>query len=573
KLIDRLLHTCAQTDTQEQDATNGERRLTDFRHLAELLQQKATELDGMSALLNWYEQQLIDNTGTDEQQLRLESEQNLVQIVTIHKSKGLEYPVCFVPFVSLARDNRRRPTPMLYHRTNDAGEQELVWDIEGTDDGWERAKQETLAEDLRLLYVALTRPVYLCYLSIANHSRKLKNGLKSQLHETAIGYLLGIGDSECDFARICHAAQQLAQNVEAISLDKVPDDIDERPLPSSQDIAQILSPKTLTRQYRTPWRVGSYSGLVKNTSHGKAAPGADDEAWSTLNDTAVQTLSMNDEASNELQDDMLNRFNFERGANAGSFMHLVLEKIDFTQAEIDLPLQLPKAMLQYGIAPEWQTVLHTWYLDVLHAPLCAIPHALASQSTEHVRAVNHPELCLAKLSPQHTLVEMEFYLPLSELKDTELNALLQQFGYQSTLKFDDLKGMLKGFIDLTFEYQGQYYIADYKSNHLGDNINAYHQSALQRAITEHRYDLQYILYSLALHRYLSLRLPSYDYDSHIGGCYYLFLRGMSAQYPGYGIYYDKPPKALILALDSLFNDHLFHSKSAGTIDADAGVTV
>ena len=72
--------------------------------------------------------------GTDEQQLRRESEQNLVQIVTIHKSKGLEYPVCFVPFVSLARDNRRRPTPMLYHRTNDAGEQELVWDIEGTDE-------------------------------------------------------------------------------------------------------------------------------------------------------------------------------------------------------------------------------------------------------------------------------------------------------------------------------------------------------------------------------------------------------------------------------------------------------
>ena len=269
---------------------------------------------------------------------------------------------------------------------------------------------------------------------------------------------------------------------------------------------------------------------------------------------------------------MLNRFNFERGANAGSFMHLVLEEIDFTQAEIDLPLQLPKAMLQYGIAPEWQTVLHTWYLDVLHTPLCAIPHALESQVTGHVSAVKpaHPDLCLAKLSPQNTLVEMEFYLPLSELKDTELNALLQQFGYESTLKFDDLKGMLKGFIDLTFEYQGQYYIADYKSNHLGDNINAYHQSALQSAITDHRYDLQYILYSLALHRYLSLRLPSYDYDSHIGGCYYLFLRGMSAQYPGYGIYYDKPPKALILALDSLFNDNLFHSRLARAIDT--GVT-
>ncbi|MCU7995243.1 exodeoxyribonuclease V subunit beta [Shewanella glacialipiscicola] len=580
KLIDRLLHTTS-TDIQEQDATNGERRLTDFRHLAELLQQKATELDGISALLNWYEQQLIDNTGTDEQQLRLESEQNLVQIVTIHKSKGLEYPVCFVPFVSLARDNRRRPTPMLYHRINDAGEQELVWDIEGTDEGWEQAKQETLAEDLRLLYVALTRPVYLCYLYIANHSRQLKNGLKSQLHETAIGYLLNIGDSECDFARICNAAQQLAQGVDAISLDKVPDNIDERPLPSSQDSAQVLCAKTLTRQYNTPWRVGSYSGLVKNTSHGKAAPGADDEALSVLDTVQISTTD------SPPQDGMLNRFNFERGANAGSFMHLVLEEIDFTKAEIDLPLQLPKAMLQYGIAPEWQAVLHTWYLDILHAPLGLMPSAMpptpAFQSNAATSSANdyaidyesnlkpakpeHPDLYLAKLSPQDTLVEMEFYLPLSELKDTELNTLLQQFGYESTLKFDELKGMLKGFIDLTFEYQGQYYIADYKSNHLGDNINAYHQSALQSAITDHRYDLQYILYSLALHRYLSLRLPSYDYDSHIGGCYYLFLRGMSAQYPGYGIYYDKPAKALILALDALFNNNLFHSKLPRKTDA------
>lgn len=371
--------------------------------------------------------------------------------------------------------------------------------------------------------------------------------------------------------------------MEAISIDKVPDDIDERPLPSSQDIAQILSAKTLTRQYSTPWRVGSYSGLVKNTSHGKAAPGADDEALGTLEYMAAQTLSIPDDPSHELQDGMLNRFNFERGANAGSFMHLVLEEIDFTQADRDLPLQLPKAMLKYGIAPEWQTVLHTWYLDVLHAPLGLMPTTMSSttvpttmpstsafENNSKTAKPEHPGLCLAKLSPQDTLVEMEFYLPLSELKDTELNALLQQFGYESTLKFDDLKGMLKGFIDLTFEYQGKYYIADYKSNHLGDNINAYHQNALQSAITEHRYDLQYILYSLALHRYLSLRLPSYDYDSHIGGCYYLFLRGMSAQYPGYGIYYDKPPKALILALDLLFNDNLFHSRLAGAINT--GVT-
>lgn len=555
-MVARLLQTPSFTATADQDseepdeASNGERRLTDFRHLAELLQQKATEIDGISALLNWYEQQLIDNTGTDEQQLRLESEQNLVQIVTIHKSKGLEYPVCFIPFVSLARDNRRRPTPMLYHRTDADGAQELVWDIEGTDEGWEQAKQETLAEDLRLLYVALTRPVYLCYLYIANHSRMLKAGIKSQLHETAIGYLLGITDADCDFARLHNAAQALLNSVEsnaqAISVECVADNIADSKLHTGEMQSHTLNARNVTRQYRTPWRVGSYSGLVKNAPHAKASPGADDEVSAVFGAEPANSLSESSwqDTADVPQLPLLNRFSFERGANAGSFMHLVLELIDFTQAEIDLPRELPKAMLQYGIAPEWQTVLQDWYMEILQAPL-----ALMAQDNQLI----NPELCLAALAPQHTLVEMEFYLPLNRLRDAELNQLLGQFGYDTALHFDELQGMLKGFIDLTFEYQGKFYIADYKSNHLGDTIQAYHYGALKQAISDHRYDLQYILYSLALHRYLAMRLPNYDYDTHIGGCYYLFLRGMSVQYPGFGVYYDKPPKALILALDALFN--------------------
>lgn len=560
KLIERLLATGAPQDKSEPaqtDNIDGERRLTDFRHLAELLQQKSTELDGISALVNWYEQQLIENTGTDEQQLRLESEQNLVQIVTIHKSKGLEYPICFIPFISLARDNRRRPSPMLYHRSNSQGKQELVWDIEGTDDGWEQTKRETLAEDLRLLYVALTRPIYLCYLSIANHSRQLKAGIKSQLHETAIGYLLGISDDNCDFDRLFQAVQSLIEGVDAIDLAIVPENIDANSLPTIEDKIEQLTAKNITRQYITPWRVSSYSGLIKNTNHPKSKPGVDDEVLGPLEQTnTFTTLPLNSTEGVDIdvvdKGLALSRFSFERGANAGSFMHLVLELIDFTRAEIDLAQHLPKAMLQYAIAPEWQTVLQEWYLDLLHAPLAPIQTVAANDQIN--TELNDSTLCLAKLSPKNTLVEMEFYLPLSLLKDTQLNSLLAQYGYQSNLKFDDLEGMLKGFIDLTFEYQGKFYIADYKSNYLGDTFQAYHQGALKQAIIDHRYDLQYILYSLALHRYLRLRLPNYDYDIHIGGCYYLFLRGMSQQQPGNGIYYDKPPKSLILALDCLFKN-------------------
>ncbi|WP_299495298.1 exodeoxyribonuclease V subunit beta [uncultured Shewanella sp.] len=515
KLIERLL-----------DSDNGERRLTDFRHLAELLQQKSTELDGCNALVNWYQQTLIDNTQAEENQLRLESEQNLVQIVTIHKSKGLEYPVCFLPFVSLARSSRK-PSTMLYHKNG-----QLIWDLLQTDEGFDAYKQENLAEDLRLLYVALTRPVYRCYLSIANQSKfTKKEGIKSQLHETAIGYLLGIKDKNCEFVDLKFAANALL--CDAISINDIADTIPCTPFIAACQTEAILSPKPLKRVLSTPWRVGSYSGLIKNIGHEKVIPGADDEGF--------KEIIIIDEDDTEVP----SRFTFERGANAGSFMHLVLELIDFTNAEQDLTLHLPQAMSQYGIDESWFDVLKTWYLDLLIAPL--------SQDSD---------LSLSILPASAKLVEMEFYLPIETLNANKLNALLTEYGYSAQLQFDDLKGMLKGFIDLTFEYQGQFFIADYKSNHLGKHFEHYHHKAMAQAIVDHRYDLQYIIYTLALHRYLTLRLANYDFDQHMGGSYYLFLRGMSKAHSLSGVFYDKPPKALIMALDQLFEGHTNSVNSA-----------
>ncbi|GGI91088.1 UvrD-helicase domain-containing protein [Shewanella gelidii] len=552
-----------------QSTGSGERRLTDFRHLSELLQNKATELDGINALLNWFEQSLLKPSPLDEQQLRLESEQNLVQVVTIHKSKGLEYPICFVPFISLARDSRRKPTPMLYHETIDEQET-LVWDVAQSNDGWAKAKQEILAEDLRLLYVALTRPVYRCYLYIANHSKKLKAGISSQLCETAIGYLLGIQDKQCDYAELNLMAQKLASQATSVAQIE-PSNFHVVAFESLQqeESKEACQPQTLQRQHNTPWRVGSYSGLVKNLGHEKVKPGADDESYAVSENHSPNSVVAStpqpeiashtggspkqDHENAGLDDeDNLNRFNFERGANAGSFMHLVLELIDFQEAETDLSRHLPDAMLKYGVDQSWLEVLHAWYIDILATPLA---QHLASQPKISLDKSNQKQaipLSLAALSESNKFVEMEFYLPVKALHAERLNQLLAQFGYSHDLDFSSLQGMLKGFIDLSFYHQGQYFIADYKSNHLGDSFASYQQHDLHLAIRSHRYDLQYILYTLAMHRFLRQRLPNYDYQKHIGGCYYLFLRGMSASAPQNGIYFDKPPQALILALDELF---------------------
>jgi len=151
--------------------------------------------------------------------------------------------------------------------------------------------------------------------------------------------------------------------------------------------------------------------------------------------------------------------------------------------------------------------------------------------------------------------ELEFWFESRNVSTRAMDKLVTQY----TLNGADrpqvdggrFNGMLKGFIDLVFEHNGQYYVLDYKSNYLGDNDSAYTDQAMGEAILERRYDLQYVLYLLALHRLLKARLPDYDYDQHIGGAVYLFLRGIHA--PGAGAFTDKPPRALIEQLDAMFD--------------------
>ena len=167
------------------------------------------------------------------------------------------------------------------------------------------------------------------------------------------------------------------------------------------------------------------------------------------------------------------------------------------------------------------------------------------------------------LGRQQRFVEMEFHYPLAGLTAEGLDGVIKQLaGFRSDqpqLNFNPVNGMMKGFIDLIFEHQGRFFVLDYKSNHLGNSLDDYQYGALQEAIGEHRYDLQYLVYTVALHRYLKLRLPEYDYETHFGGVYYLFLRGMELQHGAdRGVYYDRPEGALIDRLDRLFAGERSH---------------
>ncbi|GEB72922.1 exodeoxyribonuclease V beta subunit [Pseudoalteromonas carrageenovora] len=502
---------------------NVERWLTDFRHLGEILQQKQIELEGTLRLLRWFAQKVSQQDG-ETVQVRLESDANLVKIVTMHASKGLEYPLVFMPFASGYRETKEA----LYH---DKGK--LVYDLSKNEDALQKAEQERLAEDLRLLYVALTRAVHFCSLGVYNIGQGQSSRLAIQ--SSALGHVLFSGlklsssqvwrthlSEFCDTNKAMSYQQFTSQTL-----------LEQGTLrfAQSENSSQALSINSVTATIERDWRATSFSALSfkKHTDH--IEPGRSDEDHEK-DEFAAQ------------EDELPSPYSFPKGAKPGSCLHEIFEQIDFTSPlehptnkEQNLDEVVKRALEKYHISESWQYVTEQWILDSLQCPL---------------NANSSNDLSLSKLAPSDCLVEMEFNLPLSSLSAPKLNEILiKHFGFtQSKLEFANVKGLLKGFIDLIFCYQGKYYILDYKSNYLGNTPADYKSDLLEQAMSSHQYHLQYLIYTVALHRLLKQRISDYSIETHLGGVYYTFLRGMPA---GQGVYFKKLTQEQVTILDGLFS--------------------
>lgn len=490
----------------------GERRLTDILHISELLQEAASQLESEHALVRWLTQHIAEpDSNAASQQMRLESDKHLVQIVTIHKSKGLEYPLVWLPFIA----RFRKQDQAFYH---DRETFAAVLDLGQDEASLELAEAERLAEDLRLLYVALTRAVWHCSLGVAPLSSR-KSG-NSDFHLSALGRLLQAGEAmdaaglAARLADFCHGDIALQR----------PGELDLTPWQAPAASIPPLSARELQRRIADDWRVTSYSGLQQHGFSG----GQD----------LLPRLDVDAAGVGEVvEDPQLTPHQFPRGAAPGTFLHSLFEELDFTQPVPD-GWMAEKLQLS-GFDAQWAPVLTDWLGGVLKTRLPG------------------PDIALNQLAARDKQVEMAFYLPIAQLLTAErLDALIRQYDPLSAdtppLDFRQVRGMLKGFIDLVFRHEGRYYLLDYKSNWLGEDREAYTRPAMEQAMRAHRYDLQYQLYSLALHRYLRHRLADYDYDRHFGGVIYLFLRGMDGQEGGQGIFTTRPVRPLIDGLDQLF---------------------
>ncbi|MFY1666763.1 exodeoxyribonuclease V subunit beta [Pseudomonas sp. Pseu.R1] len=535
-MLRRLLHDFKLPQTLIQ-RSDGERILTNLLHLSELMQQAAAELDGEQALIRHLGEHLaLSGQAGEEQILRLESDEQLVKVVTIHKSKGLEYPLVFLPFICSTKLVDGSRLPLHFH---DAQGQAQI-SLNPTAELIEQADDERLAEDLRLLYVALTRAQHACWLGVADLKRGNTKG--SILHRSALGYLLGGGEALAESTALVQWLQSLANDQATLHVEPVPAPTEDVFVAPRSEVA-LSKPRMPRRSARENWWIASYSALRIGdtiTDSGDQSPDSP-QAQKLFDDERLDP-----DAPRETLVSGGDIHRFPRGPNPGTFLHGLLEwagEKGFSAVANDSAV-LKKVVGQRCGRRHWTGWIETltdWLAHLLNMPLNLGPDV--------------QPVALRQLDqPNQYRVEMEFWFACSAVDVAQMDALVRRYTHngapRAAAETVSLNGMFKGFIDLTFEHEGRYYVADYKSNWLGADDEAYTLAAMDSAILENRYDLQYVLYLLALHRQLKARLADYDYDRHMGGAVYLFVRGSRAA--SQGAWFTRPPRELIESLDRLF---------------------
>lgn len=544
---------------------NGERQLTDLRHIAQLLDQVSlTESLGLTALTRWLTDRVRDPaSGTvADRSRRLDRDAAAVQIATVHASKGLEFPIVYLPF---AWDNAKNPYPatLLYHDDNDM----RVLDVGGPDaSGYAerklRSETEEAGEELRLLYVALTRAM--CQV-VAWWAPAITTAA-SPLHRMILGRPDG-GDTVPPRASV--PADAVAPDLlsawaggaaQAISVTAVAgaDDVAIQRV-RTEPVTGELAAARFDRRLDQHWRRTSYSALTAS-AHGPATPESEIEP----EDERGRGDEPSTPAVAEVEEvfagapSLMNSLPY--GAEFGTLVHGVFELIDTDAPDLAAEVAARcRAAVGELMAEADPDVLSTALLAVLRTPL-----GFGS---------------LAEISSRDRLNELEFELPLAggdtpsaesatlrriaDLLRAHLpgdDALFVYADHLAALDDLPLRGYLTGSIDAVLRVNDgadtRFVIVDYKTNRLGTGdltVDHYSRDRMAAEMLRSHYPLQALLYAVALHRYLRWRLPGYDPGRHLGGARYLFVRGMiGPETPtGHGVFDWNPPAALIAALSDL----------------------
>lgn len=483
----------------------GERNITNIFHLVELLQKAALQEHlNMTKTLQLLESHTQKPPAGDDEILRLETDEEALQIVTLHSSKGLQYKYVYCP--DLWAFKGLKETKLLVSQENG----QTILDLGSTkfEGRKKRIEHELQAEDMRLIYVALTRAEERLYI-VYGESLKEYSG-------SPLGKLLGKELPQ----KTGFVQQQLELEPQAL------------PYQANQQTVSFAARAFERQNIQTRRRVFSFSGLVKNRPH----------------ETPHDKSQEDHELEQKISELKISTSELPKGAEFGNLVHALLEKSRFDQLADGVDESLRQMLSdQYGVrwAPErLKREAQLASFDSMMRNIVKTPLDL-----------DRPEFTLGKINQTRILKEMGFFYAISPTATPKLNQLIAQTDIPfSPLASDAIDGYLNGFIDLIVEFEGKFYIMDYKTNYLGNDPENYSMEIMHQEMSHHSYGLQFTLYTLAVHQYLKTRLPEYDYETHFGGIKYLFVRGMNGHSAEHGIYSYRPKLELILALESLIRD-------------------
>ncbi|HKY91610.1 MAG TPA: UvrD-helicase domain-containing protein, partial [Nevskiaceae bacterium] len=519
---------------------DGERRLTNLYHVCELLHLEAPHLAGMDAVVAYLATRRLDPSAatTEDVQLRLESDAHLVQIVTVHKSKGLEYPVTFVPFLWDASSRAGEGDVALYHAPDPPFRLRLDAGSDGYDAALAVAREEELAERLRVAYVALTRAKNRCYVF---------TGALSGIGHSALGWLVHGVDGAQKEPDVPVASQLRADLDGLIAKSQGTIALHETGAGGAPPLALVGARVAFTA--RTPARamadgltLTSFSALHASLGRQEIEPTPDHDESDGVD--AAEAVTQPGPVGGE-------RFSFPRGTDAGSCLHAILERIDFA-ADDWLPV-IREQLSRSGYQSSSPAQVQEWLREVLRVPLPA--------------PAGGAPFALGAVAKDAQFRELPFQLAFDGFSPRKIVAIAKAYGVAvPELPSRELRGYLNGYIDLVFRHDGRWYVADHKSNWLGATGDGYDRDGIAAAMSGGHYHLQYLIYVTAVHRWLRGAVQGYDYDREFGGVLYLFLRGMHPDWRDaagapHGVFASRPPRALIEALDEAFGC----TKSTGVV--------
>ncbi|XRX42991.1 MAG: exodeoxyribonuclease V subunit beta [Buchnera aphidicola (Tetraneura sorini)] len=507
-------------DNNELDPKNANEKktqITNLLHIGELLQKKSTVLKDKNLLISWLEEKIFFNNKNVKKKEIIKNiyDDNYIKIINIHASKGLEFPIVLIPFST--NYNSIPKYSFLELKKEEKNEKYIKKTFSMKN--FSLFKSERLSEDLRLLYVALTRSILYSVLGIEIQQQKNKTSeLNSEMHNTSIGYLIQKGKKL--------TSEEFLQEIKKIKK-YIKITLEEKKIETKQKNALIFFKKNETKinLKKKYFSVTSYTKIKKENEKKKQKKLQIKSCFFSKSIPKKNKINLNQDS-------------FPRGLKSGLLIHEILKEINFSKQITEKYIE--EKLIAYNIEKKYTKILLNWITNIISTDL------------------NEESLFLSNLKKNEYLKELNFFLPIKKnLNKKKLLKTIKKFdklsSSTSSLLFSKKTGIITGSIDLVFLWKKKYYILDYKSNWLGNNKECYSIKNIQLTMVKNQYYLQYQIYSLAIHRYLKNKIKNYNFEKHFGGIIYFFIRAVDKNKDHkYGIFKTNTKKNQIKKLDKLF---------------------